>query len=111
MNYLPYEGDLITEQIVVLATDIGTLLQGKQGVQLISVNVDAGAITGPAVLELRGATPGALEVALSAAGNTLIFHADIEATLATVTYIAAPGIGTGVSDALHTILDATFPST
>ena len=110
IEYLTIEGDRITEQVVV-ASDTGALQQSKQGRQLISVTSDAGTTTGLLTNETRGVAPGAGEAALNAAGTDVLFNAADAVTLATLVYIATPGIGSGVGDTLSELLDETFPST
>jgi hypothetical protein len=109
--YVPLEGELFEdEDIPVTAGGVGTFLASRDGVQLISATLNAPAATpGAKTVVARGtASPGAGEVALLDAGNTIQFVAGEAGSIctATVTYRAFPGIGEGVEDPFGDRLEA-----
>ena len=107
ISWAPVEGDTITETIPVAAS-VGTFLQARSGRKILSASVVTGVTPGAALTSIaRGGIPAAGEVAIDDAGTTATFNAaNVVAGTVSVTYLAAPGVGTGVSDSLATRLAA-----
>jgi len=101
-TYAPIEGDIITEQVDVAAS-VATLLFARRARMLLAVTVDVGVVLGAKLIVPRGtAAPALGEVALDAAGTGVVFNAgDVVAGRATIRYIAAPGVGVGVTLSLR----------
>lgn len=100
--YAPIEGDMIEESIPVTAAGVGTLLQGRAAVLLLSAEITAGAAPGAVVVDPRATAVAAGHAAVAADGQIAFAAADIGAGggTATVRYIARPSEGTGVNDSL-----------
>lgn len=99
--YVPVQGEII-EDLVTVAASVGTLNGSRKGALLLSVEVLSGIVLGTKIKDIRGtAAPASGHVALSDVGTTVLFNAaDVVAGTARVRYIAQPGEGNGVADAL-----------
>lgn len=93
IEYLPVEGKVFTEQVVV-ASNVATLLGGRRAALLLSVNADAGTSAGAKTPVKRPATPTAGQAAIGGADDSTVVFASADAvTLATISYLAVPGQG------------------
>lgn len=112
--YVPWEGELFTESVPVTAAGLATLAQSREAVQLVAAALDTGggvATPGDKDVIARGtAAPGAGNAALNDVGTGVQFDATEAGTggNATVSYLAHPGVGHGVSDAFHDRLEADY---
>lgn len=100
VDYVPVEGELVTETIPVTAGGVGTFLQAKSCKQIVTATLNAPAATPAAkTVAARGTLVGALaagQCAVQFAGTTLQFvaaEAGVACT-ATVSYYAMPHVGT-----------------
>ena len=103
VTYVPLEGTVF-EDLVTVAADIGTLLQGRRAAVLLRAEALTGGAVGVEAIVLRGATPGAGEAAVTLLGTGVEFAAADAVTSARVRYIAQPG--TGTTQAVGTVLNA-----
>lgn len=114
VTYIPVEGDLITESIPVTAGGVGTFVNSKRCIQIVSASLVAPAATpGAKTPVARGTLVGALaagECAVQLGGTTIQFVAAeaAAACTATVSYYAFPGVGTGAEDTIGDRVDAAF---
>lgn len=98
--WVPCEGNVITETMQIAAS-AGTFLQSRRARKLISASVTVGVTPGAKAILPRGSGSVAASVSINAAGDGLTWNAaDVVAGSATVTYVATPSQGTGVSSAL-----------
>lgn len=113
--YQPVIGDLLTETVAVAAGGLSAALpNGHHIAQLVTATLDAAAtLPGVKTVVARGtAAPASPTMATSFAGATVQFApADcVGACMATITYYATPGEGTGVRAELHTDLATLVPT-
>lgn len=98
--YVPVEGTIVTEQVQVTAS-VGLFLNSKRVSQLLSVTVDTGIVLGAKVVADRASAPALGSASASAAGTGVTFNAgDVVTGLATLVYIASPGVGTDTQASL-----------
>lgn len=111
--YMPQEGEIFDEQVLVTAAGVGTLLQGRGAIQVLAAELLTAGGGTPGVKDViaRGtAAPGAGNASLSDDGLSVQFDAVEAGTggTAQIRYIARPGTGNGVEDALGDRLDGTI---
>lgn len=108
VTYIPAEGDVIEEEIDVSAAGVAAFLQGRRGVLLLEATLLTGTTPGAKTIDFRGVAPAVTEAALTDAGQPAFNGVDVGAVpvRATVKYVAAPGVGTGVADSLVDRLSA-----
>lgn len=93
VTYHAVEGEVFQEQVTV-ASNVATLLGSRRAALLLSANADAGTAPGAKTPVQRPATPTAGQAAIGGADDSTIAFASADAvTLATIRYIAIPGIG------------------
>lgn len=112
VTYVPVEGDLVTETIPVTAGGVGTLLQDRSAISLVSANLLAPAATpGVKTQVARGtAVPGAGSCAIQDVGTTINFvaaEAGVACT-AVVSYYAFPGVGASTTATMGLRLEAAY---
>lgn len=95
VTYIPEEGDIIEEVVVVVpGTGVGTPLAGKNIQRLLEATVLAGGVVGAATVDQRGfAVATTRHAAGSQTGAAVQFLAADAVTSARIKYIATPGIG------------------
>lgn len=105
--YVMIEGGAIIEETIPVTANVGTLLQGRQGVLLLSAVATAGGVTGTGLVKARAASVANTThfVCLSLLGTTVIWNAGDAVTECTVRYIAYPGVGAGTEDSFASLLD------
>lgn len=96
VDYIPIEGDIIEEEVVV-SSNVATLQNGRTARLILSATATAGTSTGAKTTAARAATPSAGQVAVGLTG-TIVFASADAVTRAVVRYIAAPT--TSVTNAL-----------
>lgn len=110
VQYISYEGNVITETVAVSAAGVASLGGGRSAVLLIAANLLTGTTTGVKTINARGGSAPATTTAdVSDTGGVRFAAADATpGGTATITYVATPGIG---SEALplsgRLALDAT----
>lgn len=104
VTYLAYEGEVF-EEILPVASDLASPFGSRLAVIILEVESLVGTATGVFGVSNRGTTPGAGNAAITD-GGTFEFAAADAVTSARVKYIAQPGAGDGVRDAIGTNLDA-----
>jgi hypothetical protein len=90
--YIAEEGD-VTEDVIPVASNSGTLLANRRAKRVLEVTRLVGTDIGVATVVGRGATPADNQAAANAAGTAIVFNAADAVTSARVKYIAQPGYG------------------
>lgn len=104
-TYVVAEGDVI-EEVIQVASSVGTLNAGRAASVLIEAVVLTGVVAGAVGINARGTATTTAKAAINDAGTGIVFHANqVVAGTARVKYIATPGVGAGRS-ALGVNLDA-----
>lgn len=93
VQYAPVEGPVI-EDLIDVAANVGTLLQGRAASIILEVESLVGGATGVFTAVDRGTTPVAGEAAIQDVPTAIEFAAADAVTRARVRYIAQPGVGT-----------------
>lgn len=106
--YVAAEGDVIEEEIDVAADGTASFLQSREGVVLLEAELLSGDSVGDKTVIARGSAPAAGQAALDLLGQPVFNATDVGANVerARVKYVARPGAGAGVDDAVGTTLDA-----
>jgi hypothetical protein len=105
--YVPFQGYDVFEETVVVAAHLGTLLGSRRAAVLLGATSLAGTLTGVFTPVNRGAAPTTGLANISVADDSKIQFAAADAvTLATVRYLAVPGVGTAVKANLTDALAA-----
>lgn len=84
--YVSHEGEVV-EEVISVASNSGTLLGGKEAMQLLEVTSTVGTLTGAFTPTTRGATPTTGLAALSVTGKAVVFAAADAVTQARVKYV------------------------
>lgn len=106
VEYLPEEGDVVEEVIVVVpGTGVGTPLSSRKARRLLEATALVGTVTGACVVDQRGFTVATTKHAAAKEDGTIQFLAADAVSSARVKYIAIPGVGNGTRAALGTNLD------
>ncbi len=92
VQYLAFEGPII-EDLIVVASDVGTLLGQRAAGVIVSVESLAGAATGVFGVAPRGGTPAAGFAVIQDDPEIIEFAGADAVTSARVRYIAQPGVG------------------
>lgn len=90
--YVSHEG-VVREEIVSVATNVGTLLGSRQSMLLLEAESLAGTLTGDFTVTARAATPTTGLAALGLTGKTVVFAAADAVTSARIKYVEFPVSG------------------
>jgi hypothetical protein len=108
VSYIPFEGEVFTEDLTVSASS-AALSSGRQAVMLISAQVLTGLVPGTKSVSARGAAPSAGSAAINTLGTAIAFNAtDVVAGTCRVTYVITPGTGGTTSLASRLAQVASF---
>jgi hypothetical protein len=109
VTYIAEEGPVI-EEVVPVAANVGTLLQGRAARILLSADALVGTTLGPKAIQLRAGAVAAAQASLNAAGTGVTFAGADAVTSARIRYIATPGVGPTPADPVAdiTVADKNF---